>query len=73
MTPNNGGDRLNHIQAMLDEAAKMILKHPEMLAEHDRRMTEIDERLDRVGRHLEVLSDICDGLIRNKQDKKKRS
>ena len=30
-----------------------------------------DERMDRVGRHLEVLANICDDLIRNKADRKR--
>lgn len=38
----------------------------------DRFAAESGERMGRVERHLEVLADICDGLIRNKQDKKRK-
>ena len=39
------------------EQAKQLLTHAKLLAEHD-------ERLERIGRHLEVLIDIVDGMIR---------
>ncbi len=52
------------IRATLTEAAqiqrdtsKQLLTHAKLLAEHD-------ERLERIGRHLEVLIDIVDGMIR---------
>jgi hypothetical protein len=43
----------------------MLLKHYEILAEHD-------ERMERTGRHLEILANITDELIRSKADRKKR-
>ena len=48
-----------------DQQAKVLLKHSEILVEHD-------ERMERVGRHLEMLSNIGDELIRTKADRKKR-
>jgi hypothetical protein len=56
---------LRDIVVIQDQQAKMLLKHSEILAEHD-------ERMDRVGRHLEVLANITDDLIRGKADRKKR-
>ena len=57
-------DRLSRIEAALAESAdlhrqagKMLLTHAKLLAEHD-------ERLERIARHLEVLIDVVDGLIR---------
>ncbi len=43
----------------------MLLKHSEIRVEHD-------ERMERVGRHLEILSNISDELIRTKADCRKR-
>lgn len=65
-------ETLRETVAVLNQAAKMVLHHSEMLAKHDAKMAEIDERLDRVGRHLELLSNVSDDLIRNKADRKKR-
>ena len=56
---------LKEIVIIQNQQAKMLLRHSEVLAEHD-------ERMDRVGRHLEVLANITDDLIRNKADRKKR-
>jgi len=57
-------DQLADIHATLAETAdiqrqqaKQLLTHAKLLAEHD-------ERLERIGRHLEVLIDIVDGMIR---------
>jgi hypothetical protein len=56
-----------------DERMKRIDGYIEVLAKGTGdRLAEIDERLDRVGRHLEVLASICDDLIRNKADRKRR-
>ena len=63
---------IKNIAILQDQHEKILLRHSEMLAEHDQRMAEHDERMDRVGRHLEVLATICDGLIRDKADRKKR-
>ena len=48
-----------------NQQAKVLLRHSEVLAEYD-------ERMERVARHLEVLANITDDLIRNKADRKKR-
>ena len=58
-------EMLKDIVVIQDQQAKMLLKHSEILVEHD-------ERMERVGRHLEVLSNISDELIRTKADRKKR-
>jgi len=63
---------LKDIMVLENQQAQVLLKHSEIFMEHDRRMAEHDERMDRVGRHLEVLANICDNLIRNKADPKKR-
>jgi hypothetical protein len=70
---------IKNIAILQDQHEKILLRHSGMLAEHDQRMAEHDqrmaehdERMDRVGRHLEVLATICDGLIRDKADRKKR-
>lgn len=63
---------LKDIMVLQNQQAQVLLRHSEILAEHDRRMAEHDERMDRVGRHLEVLANICDDVIRNKADRKKR-
>ena len=75
----SGGGNLEDIRQILRETvtiqrrqAKVLLQHSEMLIEHDQRMEGFDKRMDRIGRHLEVLSGICDDLIRNKADRKKR-
>jgi hypothetical protein len=58
-------EMLKDIVVIQDQQAKMLLKHSEILVEHD-------ERMERVGRHLEMLSNIGDELIRTKADRKKR-
>ena len=63
---------IQDIAIIQDQQAKVLLRHSEILAEHDERMAEHDERMDRVGRHLEVLANITDSLIRDKADRKKR-
>lgn len=63
---------LRDIAITHDQHAKMLLLHSEMMVAHDERMAEFDQRMDKLGRHLEVLSGICDDLIRGKQDRKKR-
>ena len=62
---------LKNIAILQDQHDKFLLQHSEMLAEHDRILAGHDERMDRVGRHLEVLANICDDLIRNKADRKR--
>jgi len=44
-----------------------------ILEELAHKIVELNERDDRLTRHLEVLSTICDDLIRDKQDRKKRT
>lgn len=56
---------LKEIVIIQNQQANMLLRHSEVLVEHD-------ERMERVGRHLEVLANISDELIRNKADRKKR-
>ncbi len=51
--------------------ATLMAEHDERLAAHAALMAQHDERMERVGRHLEVLANICDDLIRNKADKKR--
>jgi hypothetical protein len=58
-------EMLKDIVVIQDQQAKMLLKHYEILAEHD-------ERMERTGRHLEILANITDELIRSKADRKKR-
>jgi hypothetical protein len=58
-------EMLKDIVVIQDQQAKMLLKHSEILVEHD-------ERMERVGRHLEILANIGDELIRTKADRKKR-
>ena len=58
-------EMLKDIVVIQDQQAKMLLKHYEILAEHDARM-------ERTGRHLEILANITDELIRSKADRKKR-
>ena len=58
-------EMLKDIVVIQDQQAKMLLKHSEILVEHD-------ERMERVGRHLEILSNISDELIRTKADCRKR-
>ena len=58
-------EMLKDIVVIQDQQAKMLLKHSEILVEHD-------ERMERVGRHLEILSNISDELIRTKADRRKR-
>ena len=65
-------EMLKDIVVIQDQQAKMLLKHSEILVEHDQRMAEHDERMERVGRHLEILANIGDELIRTKADRKKR-
>jgi len=86
LTPAEIRELLKNAGVVHDQHNKMLLKHSELqsehdarlaehdarMAEHDVRMAEHDERMDRVGRHLEVLADITDGLIRGKADRKKR-
>jgi phage regulator Rha-like protein len=64
-------ERFERIEATLAEIAniqrqqaRVLHAHAQILAEHDTRMAEHDERMDRVGRHLEVLIAVTDGLIR---------
>ncbi len=63
---------LRETMIIQNQQAKVLLNHSEMLAEHERRMAAFDEQMGRIGRHLEVLSDIADGLIRDTADRKKR-
>lgn len=56
------GAAMTAIDARLDHVGTLL----------DRFAAESGERMGRVERHLEVLADICDGLIRNKQDKKRK-
>jgi hypothetical protein len=67
--PNGDFDEIReiirNIAILQAQHEKILLKHSEILAEHD-------ERMDRVGRHLEVLANVCDDLVRNKADKKRR-
>jgi hypothetical protein len=65
-------EMLKDIVVIQAQQAKVLLRHSEIMVEHDARMERIDERLDRVGRHLEILANISDELIRNKADRKKR-
>jgi len=65
-------EMLKEILVIQDQQAKMLLRHSEILVEHDNRMAEHDERMERVGRHLELLANITDDLIRNKADRKRR-
>jgi len=44
-----------------------------ILEELAHKIVELNERDNRLTRHLEVLSTICDDLIRDKQDRKKRA
>ena len=60
----NAEEQFEEIRGVLAETAniqreqvKPLLVHAKLLAEHD-------ERLERIGRHLEVLIDIVDGMIR---------
>ena len=68
MTPE---ERFKHIEEMLAEAAaiqrdqaRVLAMHSKMLVEHDERMQRMDEANERIQRHLEVLIEIMDGLIR---------
>lgn len=57
--PNGNGsyddirDILRQIAETQAQQASILRHHAEILAEHD-------ERMEKVGRHLEVLSNICD-------------
>ena len=50
-----------HIQR---EQARTLLMHSKIIVKHD-------ERMERIGRHLEMLIDVVDGLIRDGGKKKK--
>jgi hypothetical protein len=63
---------IRNVAIQQDQIARVLLRHSEILIEQDRRMAEHDERMERVGRHLEVLAQITDDLIRNKADRKRR-
>ena len=72
-------ETLRETVTVLNQAANMVLKHSEMLAQHSEMMPSTTRRWSRstsastaLGRHLEVLSDVSDGLIRDKADRKKR-
>jgi len=65
-------ETLKEIAGSQNQQAKMLLRHSEILVEHDRRMAGHDERMEQVGRHLEVLANIPDDLIRNRADRKRR-
>jgi hypothetical protein len=58
-------EMLKDIVVIQNQQAKILLKHSEIQAEHD-------ERMERTGRHLEILANITDELIRSKADRKKR-
>ena len=65
-------ETLREIVAIQDAQAKVLLRHSELLVQHEERMVVFDERMDRIGRHLELLANISDDLIRNKADRKRR-
>jgi len=82
----NPEERFNYIEAVLAEIveiqrettntmrqqAKVLKAHAQAIVEHDERIIERDERMDRIERHLEVLIQITDGLIRESGKKRRR-
>ena len=53
-------DIFNEVAQIQRQQASEILKHAKLLSEHD-------ERMDRIGRHLEVLIDLVDSMIRREK------
>ena len=61
MTPE---ERFNQIEQALVQTAELQRKQAAVLLTHAKAIAEHDERLERIGRHLEVLINILDDLIR---------
>lgn len=63
MTPE---EQFAEIRATLAETAEIQRNQARELLAHAKAIAEHDERLERIGRHLEVLINIVDDMIRKK-------
>jgi hypothetical protein len=66
-------DLLKTVTAKIVDLTERADVTQRILEEFARGIVDLRERDDRLTRHLEVLASICDDLIRNKQDRKKRT
>ena len=63
-------DQFDQIRSILTETASIQREQARALLAQSKRMLEFDEGMDRIRRHLEVLIDIVDGMIRDQGKKR---
>lgn len=65
MPENNGQNRLDRIEKILEETNRTLAAITAIQKTQAEKMVGFDERQERTQRHLEVLIDVVDGLIRD--------
>jgi DNA-binding protein H-NS len=73
MPDSNGSDRLDRTERTLEATNKTLAELStvvvRMAQDSEQRFRAFDERQDRIQRHLKVLIDVVDGLIRDRRFK----
>ena len=65
-------DQMDEIRAVLADTVMTLQKASEQIKVHAELIAQHDERMDRIERHLEVLVQVADGLIRDGGKRRKK-
>jgi hypothetical protein len=71
MTDDQIRQEFDDIRSVLAETAIIQREHARVMLTHAKSIADAGERLDRIGRKLKALTDIGDGMIRDKGKRKK--